>query len=155
MSNAFGGVTNLVIIVFFLVLVMGYLAFNVQYSKAFKVKNMALTTLEQYEGNCAEADTKCNEKIQAYIKQIGYGVTKINNPGSCPNGGSIYHCNNGYCYCVIDLPQNSDDMYKSVKREYYHVITEVEMNIPIINKVLEGIRFFRVSGDSKPVSKFR
>ena len=52
MRDAFGGVTNLVIIVVFLTLVSGYLAFNVNYTKAFRVKNKIISTFEQYEGVC-------------------------------------------------------------------------------------------------------
>ena len=52
MRDAFGGLMNMVIIIVFLVLVSGYLAFNVNYTKAFRVKNKIITTIEQYEGNC-------------------------------------------------------------------------------------------------------
>ena len=52
MRDAFGGIVNLSMIVIFLVLVCGYLAFNVNYTKAFRVKNYIITTMEQYEGNC-------------------------------------------------------------------------------------------------------
>ena len=158
MSNAFGGLTNIVIIVVFLVLVMGYLAFNVQYSKAFKVKNTVITTLEQYEGKC-DRGSRCDEKIQNYINQVGYGTKDIRVSGNCPTGanGSTddYHCNNGYCYCKVLLETSTDDIYKNITKEYYHVVTHVELNIPIINNVLSGLRFFEVSGDSKPVSKFK
>ena len=50
MRDAFGGLVNIVIIVVFLVLVSGLLAFNVNYTKAYRVKNKIITTLEQYEG---------------------------------------------------------------------------------------------------------
>ena len=49
MRDAFGGLMNMVIIVVFLVLVSGYLAFNVNYTKAFRVKNKIITKIEQYE----------------------------------------------------------------------------------------------------------
>ena len=49
MRDAFGGIVNLSMIVIFLVLVCGYLAFNVNYTKAFRVKNYIITTMEQYE----------------------------------------------------------------------------------------------------------
>ena len=39
MRDAIGGSVNLVIIVVFMLLVSGYLAFNINYTKAFKVKN--------------------------------------------------------------------------------------------------------------------
>ena len=39
MRDAFGGIANMVVIIVFLVIVSGYLAFNVNYTKAFRVKN--------------------------------------------------------------------------------------------------------------------
>ena len=46
MRDAIGGVVNITIIVTFLVIVSGYLAFNVNYTKAFRVKNKIITTIE-------------------------------------------------------------------------------------------------------------
>ena len=62
MRDAFGGLVNIVIIVVFIVVVSGYLAFNVTYTKAFKVKNKMISLLEQYEGKCgsAYANSRCN-----------------------------------------------------------------------------------------------
>ena len=58
MRDAFGGIVNISMIVVFLVIVSGYLAFNVSYTKAFRVKNKIITTIEQYEGLCDE-DSDC------------------------------------------------------------------------------------------------
>jgi hypothetical protein len=52
MRDAFGGLLNIVIIVVFMTLVSGYLAFNVSYAKAFKVKNKIISTIENYNGSC-------------------------------------------------------------------------------------------------------
>ena len=49
MRDAFGGVANLVIIVVFLTLVSGYLAFNVNYTKAFRVKNKIISLYAKSE----------------------------------------------------------------------------------------------------------
>ena len=73
MRDAFGGIINLSMIVIFLVLVCGYLAFNVNYTKAFRVKNYIITSIEQYEGNC-DPGTTCNQKITEYIKKVGYNA---------------------------------------------------------------------------------
>ena len=45
MRDAFGGIVNISMIVVFLVVVSGYLAFNVTYTKAFRMKNKIITTL--------------------------------------------------------------------------------------------------------------
>lgn len=46
MRDAIGGVVNIQIILVFIVIVSGYLAFSVNYTKAFRVKNKIITTLE-------------------------------------------------------------------------------------------------------------
>ena len=70
MRDAFGGVANLVIIVVFLVLVSGYLAFNVNYTKAFRVKNKIISTYEQYNGNCSNNSSPCMAQIMKYMNSI-------------------------------------------------------------------------------------
>ena len=99
MRDAFGGVVNLAMIVVFLVLVCGYLAFNVNYTKAFRVKNYIITSIEQYEGNCDEG-TACYQKINDYINRIGYNAPDFTLED--------YKCMHGYCYkefkkCIIEL----------------------------------------------------
>ena len=77
MRDAFGGLTSIVIIVVFLVIVSGYLAFNVTYTKAFKVKNKVISVLEQYEGICNlndEAPNTCGGEIKSYMDSVGYQV---------------------------------------------------------------------------------
>ena len=67
MRDAFGGIANMVVIIVFLVIVSGYLAFNVNYTKAFRVKNKIISTFEQYEGNCYDptvAEGTCNGEIK-------------------------------------------------------------------------------------------
>ena len=69
MRDAFGGIANIVVIVVFLVIVSGYLAFNVNYTKAFRVKNKIISTFEQFEGNCYDdiaTEGTCNYEIQKY-----------------------------------------------------------------------------------------
>ena len=92
MRDAFGGIVNLSMIVVFLVLVCGYLAFNVNYTKAFRVKNYIITTIEQYEGNCDNEGSACAQKISNYIRQIGYSAPDFD----LTNDG--YTCHEGYCY---------------------------------------------------------
>ena len=75
MRDALGGLVNIVIIVVFLVIVSGYLAFNVNYTKAFRVKNKIISTIENNEG----LDTDGKAKISDYMQSIGYDVSIPNN----------------------------------------------------------------------------
>ena len=48
MQEAFGGILNIFLILIFLVIVEGILAFTVSYTKAFRMKNYVIATIEQY-----------------------------------------------------------------------------------------------------------
>ena len=74
MRDAFGGLLNIVIIVVFMTLVSGYLAFNVSYAKAFKVKNKIISTIENYNANCDfnNPENECYIDVSEYEHTIGY-----------------------------------------------------------------------------------
>lgn len=149
MRDAFGGVANLVIIVVFLALVSGYLAFNVNYTKAFRVKNKIISVFEQYEGNC-DVDTispnTCNGEIKAYMDSLGYDAPyfDLSHEG--------YKCRYGYCYKKVDVNTASLGSADDTKqRAYFKIVTQINIDIPVINKILPGLKIFQISGDTKPI----
>lgn len=146
MRDAFGGVVNLAMIVVFLVLVCGYLAFNVNYTKAFRVKNYIITSIEQYEGNCDEGTT-CYQKISDYINRIGYNAPDftMDDPD--------YKCMHGYCYKQFDA-SSEVGVSEGEKQVYYRVVTQINIDIPIINRIMPGLRIFQVSGNTKLITLF-
>ncbi len=144
MRDAFGGLVNIVIIVVFLVIVSGYLAFNVNYTKAFRVKNKIISIYEQYEG-CGQssltASNACDMKIQEYMSQIGYNLGKKMNI----NGYDCTHINGSYCVKAVKADGASD---LKNDRYYYKIVTQINIDIPIINNIM-GLSIFQVSGDTK------
>lgn len=174
MRDAIGGSVNLVIIVVFMVIVSGYLAFNISYTKAFKVKNKIISAYEEYDGKCDTSSTACGEQIKKYLKEIGYNVRPMaksdidqyyadNVGGSgvtseCPNISAAV-VGTSYCsvcpdgdYCairVLDKKIVADGHVENYV--YYKIVTRVTMDIPIINKVMSGFTFFQVSGDTKKI----
>lgn len=147
MRDAFGGLVNIVIIVVFMVIVSGYLAFNVNYTKAFRVKNKIVSAYEQYEGNCTSTSGPCLNDIKDYMKEIGYSTTselKIKD----------YTCLDGYgfCYKKVDSNNTSDSHNEGNKKCYYKIVTQIKIDIPIINKVMEGMSVFQVTGDTKAMN---
>ena len=175
MRDAIGGSVNLVIIVVFMLLVSGYLAFNINYTKAFKVKNKIISAYEEYDGKCDTSNTSCGKQIKKYMKEIGYNVRPMNKSDidkyyadNVAGAGVTSACTNvstavtgtSYCsvcpdgdYCAIRVLDKKvvtgghEEYYV-----YYKIVTRVTMDIPIINKVMSGFTFFQVSGDTK---KFR
>lgn len=147
MRDAFGGLMNMVIIVVFLVLVSGYLAFNVNYTKAFRVKNKIITTIEQYEGACDPGDetNACNKAIRAYMTTIGYNADDLRIDG--------YTCGSGYCIkkeTSYDTYSTDEGIVKDLSgKVYYKVTTAIVIDIPIINKIMPNLNIFQVSGATK------
>ncbi len=154
MRDAYGGIVNIAIVVVFLVLVSGYLAFNVNYTKAFRLKNKIISLLEEYEGAGYENIPGCNGSglcgdIRNYASQIGYNVNSMN----APDDGNSWVCDKsvGYCVALMGKGNNSDAVNES-SDVYFTVITQININIPIINNIM-GLRIFQVSGSTKTMKK--
>ena len=141
MRDAFGGIVNIAFVLAFIVIVSGYLAFNLNYTKAFRVKNKIITTLEQYEGRCAVGST-CDNQIVSYMRSLGY-----NSPSSfeCPDGSTKQ---SGYCIQKVLAYSNTGSIERSEKF-YFKVTTVINIDIPIINKILPRLKVFQVSGNTK------
>ncbi|MBO7079365.1 MAG: hypothetical protein J6W64_06100 [Bacilli bacterium] len=144
MKDAFGGIVNIVLVAIFLVIVSGILGVVVNYTKAFRMKNVVISTIEQYEGaeGCFgnTSATGCQEKIQEKAKSFGYYPTELR----CSELDGYKSAYNLFCYKRVD----SD----SGKNYVFTVITQVDINIPIINKLM-GLSIFQVHGDTRAIRK--
>lgn len=144
MRDALGGVVNIQFILIFIVLVSGYLAFSVNYTKAFRAKNKIIDVYESYEGNLKNPGAE--EKISSYLKKIGYRpatqyVTAAN--AECDN----CDCSSGL-YCIQNIAVDSES---ALKKTYAEVTTFISIDIPIINQILPHVDFFKVKGSTKTV----
>ena len=142
MRDALGGTVALVIIVVFIVIALGYMAFNVNYTKAFRMKDKIITLYENYDGNC---NSECESKITDYAKSIGYESVKGNWCSGTPKISGLY--------CEKAVNVSGQKCSKGVAcdlkdRRYFHIETRVNIDIPIIRNVLP-IDVFTVSGDTK------
>ena len=149
MSDAIGGAVNIMFIAIFLVVVAGYMAFNISYMKAFKVKNRIIDLVEQYEGDCNPGTAStCTQKISDYMQQIGYKT-------------KIYYAEEGYqCdidkgYCIQEVKSDSSSAAQSAgnNKYYYKVATQVNIDIPVVSSIMPQLRIFKVTGESKTITK--
>ena len=142
MKDAFGGVLNIVIIAVFLIIVEGILGLVVNYSKAFRMKNAVISAIERYEGlGCfISSESDCRNLIKEKAKSIGYAP-----PGTlnCPDKYEKVDD----LYCCRSTTSTSGSNY------VYSVVTQVDINIPIINNIM-GMSFFQVHGDTRVVKKY-
>ena len=156
MRDAFGGLINLVIIVVFLIIVSGYLAYNVSYAKAFRVKNKIISTIEEFEGQCdfSNDEDTCVKIINTYMMQIGYSplgsdeinISNFDAPSNCKPQN--INCQTGYCTMKCEYGGSVGTNYY-----YYRVVTYVTLDIPIINKIMSGMTVFQVTGDTMRIKK--
>ena len=150
MSDAIGGVVNMMLVIFFIVFIALYMSFSINYQKAFNVKNKIISIYEEYDGNC---DSNCASKIKAYESELGYGKIKFNEKG--------FYCPSGCGYCIrgiqtgqtLTSPKKKDSdilKQKITKKCYFEVMTKVEIAIPIINNLMD-LRVFSVTGQTKSI----
>ena len=87
MRDSLGGLVSIFIIVVFVVLIMGYLAFNVNYTKAFRMRDKVIDVYNRHDGDC---NNDCKKEIIDYAKEIGYPrVTRCSNGEKDETG---YYC---------------------------------------------------------------
>lgn len=154
MRDALGGLVNIAIIVVFLVIVSGYLAFNVNYTKAFRVKNKIISTIENMEG-LQDFNDPTKSQVKAFENSIGYDVSipKSASLPTVPIGESKWQKHKEYgCYIreVTDETGASD----ATQKKYYEVITFVTVDIPIIKKIMPQFPFFQVKGATKSIKVY-
>lgn len=146
MRDAMGGSVVLIIIVMFIVIALGYMAFNVNYTKAFRMKNKVISVYEEYDGDCL---SECKKKIKDYSKTIGY--TSVNG-FKCPSG--YKQVDNIYCVQEFTTrTMGTNDVVKEgTTKKYYRIITKINVEIPIINNILD-LNVFYITGDTKSFEK--
>ncbi len=135
MRDAIGGALSMQMILIFLIIVNCYLAFSVNYTKAFRVKNEIRSIIEKNEGLTCSAVTQIND----LFLRTNYGVQK--DERTCPDGYTEAPLGNGlfcYKYEKVDIAGTSNDnsFYKGA---YYTVLTFVDIDIPIFNKIFPEI----------------
>ena len=61
----------------------------------------------------------------------------------------------GYCYKEFNASSEAGGAYsEGEKQVYYRVVTQINIDIPIINKIMPGLRIFQVSGNTKLITLF-
>lgn len=138
MRDAMGGTVVVVVIVVFIVMVSGYLAFNVNYTKAFRMKNKIISYYDDYNGDC-DTNSVCKQKIREYAKDIGYKYSGL----TCPEGYVAKE--NLYCSQKIIVSEKGSD---TNSKTYYKIVTKINIEIPVF-KFISTLRFFNVSGNTK------
>ena len=145
MRDALGGTVNIVIIVMFIVIALGYITFNINYTKAFRVNDKIVSLYEQNKGNCGSAST-CASQIKEYANHLGY---QTDLSFTCPGGFSKQ--DNIYCVKSVSV-RNNGGIKETPDAEYYIIVTKTKFSIPIISNIMD-LEVFSVRGSTKTIYK--
>lgn len=147
MKDSIGGVPALAMVFVFIIIISGYLAFTINYSKAFKMKSAIVDILQESDnlGQNTNLDAVEDVKNKIRNKKISIDYSTTNNyiePNCDEDGNWQKDSELGFCYKIVETPGDYTNRYIKVK-------TFVSIDVPIINKVLPNIKYFVVEGSTK------
>ncbi len=146
MREAIGNTFIVNLLLIFLGVMSALLIGSISYSKAFKVKNRIIYTIQKYGGWDIEVNGSnvVQAEIEASLKDIGYHLVLANY--DCPNreGGTLLYGEPGtskltYHYCVYE--------FNNEKGHYFGVVSFMHFDIPLIGSYLQ----FPVYGETKSI----
>ena len=144
MRDAIGQVFTLQIILALVLLINGYMAYSVNYTRAFRVKNQIINIIEQYEG---VENEEGKQKINDYVARMNYEVSNALVNDARSNG---YECfKEGWCYKAHKVSTADGDGERT--GTYYTVLTFVNIDIPVINKIIGLGSFLSVTGETRTI----
>ena len=147
MKESVGYTVTLNIVITFIIIVFTFLSAALIYFKSNKVSNVITDTIEKYEGYNTIAQNEINIKLTS----LGYNKKTVNCSnyynridsklrdaqtanGECKyatSDGSAFDGKDGYCVFVCDEVVDGEKYY------YYKISTNMMLNIPIINDMLD------------------
>lgn len=142
------------IIVFFVIFIALFVG-TLSYTKAFKVKNKIVDTIEKHNGEIESSSNKLDSDVQKEIDeklgQIGYRIsdkTTCELKGRFRDGAGGYEMlsksgSSSYRYCIYK--------FSDTKGDYYGVVAYIYFEVPIIGSKLE----FPVYGETKTFLKLQ
>ncbi len=163
MNEGVGSTSTIVIIIVFIAIVSAYMAYNVNYTKAFRMKNKIISLYEEYDGECPGSPDQagtCQNKILTYSRQIGYSSASLNcdtNPLR-PDQDVLETRRYAVGYCAYKIQmRNARQSDATVVDEgkdmyYYRILTRIDINVPIVQNVLQ-LRILNITGDTKLFEK--
>ena len=147
MRDAFGGIVNIALIVFFIVVAFSYIAFNINYTKAFRMKDKIIAIYNQYNGVCND---RCKQEIRDYAAAIGYkpsGRLECN-----ASGGENPGENDMNLFCIREI--SGTDVNPSLGElddlgaYHYEIRTIINIDVPIIRNIFM-YESFQIKGYTK------
>lgn len=135
MKESIGYTVTLNIVITFIIILFAFLSAALVYFKSNKVSNAMTSTIEKYEGY----NTYAKKEIKIKLTSLGYNKTNVN----CTNyynrigrkersncSSSLTDGKDGYCVFICR------EMFDGEWYYYYKTSTNMMINVPIINNLL-------------------
>ena len=157
MRDAIGGVLVIQIIIIFLLIINSYLAFSVNYTKAFRVKNKIVSIIENHEG-LTDGENGSKKAIENMMLENSYSIDNAyTDRCSSLSGARDYHKvpNNvgGFCVYVTPTSMTGENIVSDVyKGTVYSVAVFVNIDLPVLNKIFPYFaNVFAIKGETKTI----
>lgn len=148
MREAVGTTWIFQLVIIFILIFAAYLALTINYSRAFMVKNEALTIIEKYEG----MQNRTIDTVNGYLQTSGYKEM-----GVCPSGwygisnldstkAEESSSNKKYYWCYTKIKGYNNT---SPGRAYYKIRMFFKFELPVIGRLLT----FDVDGKTYEMDK--
>lgn len=153
MRESMGGAWLFGIVIIFVFLFSGFLAYSISYTKAFNLKNKIINYIEEFEGYSegegevgAEGNKHKSVETMAkeYVEELGYnyGATEGINCNGRNSGGGRNEIKK-YGYCVVKYCSGGDTMSNT----YYKITTYIALKLPVVNLTAK----IPISGETRTI----
>ena len=129
MKESTGAISSVYIIIFFIVIMFGFILSTLSYYKSYKVNNSLIAAIEDYGGY----NSKSKEEITKRLKSYGYNTnakikctTNSDSEKIIDGDGKVIsnqsYDADGYCVSIVDESNNGDFEYYSYKVSTYLIL---------------------------------
>ena len=157
MRDAIGGVFVIEFIIVFLLIVNSYLAFSVNYTKAFRVKNRVISIIENYEG-LTDGELGSKRAIEKMMIENHYSINSAyTDRCETLDGAKTYikSPNNvgGFCFYITATSESGQGLAsETYKGTVYSVAVFVNIDLPVLNKLFPYFsNVFAIKGETKTI----
>lgn len=150
MNESLGRIPVLVVIMIFIVAISGYIAFTVNYSKAFKAKSEITTLIYQNKNNI---DEELIGKIANRLKSVQYSADDQYVNKNCDGSENGYKAvgSQGWCYKIVTTANENEECSVHDKK-YVKIKTFISIDVPVLKNVFSNLSLFIVEGSTKTTS---
>ena len=122
MRDAFGGTFLMYLIIIFITIFVTFMAETLKFVQAYRVKNVIVNYIEQYEGFNETVIAKLEDEKDGYLAKASYNAKKaVTAKEKIPTKAGEEYCSKTYGYCV-------KMKYSDANQAYYQVSTYISLD---------------------------